>query len=474
MQPVKIDELKNIIALKDVPDEHLEWILSHSEYYEHEDGENIHKTGDLMINMWFLLEGRVDFYMNVNEQLVYFFSFENNEQCGGIGGLLPYSRMKASPGSSYAIGKVRGLKLHKDHFHDLEQLNPELIKRFIGYMTERARFFATTKMQQEKVSALGKLAAGIAHELNNPAAAISRISEELNKRLKLNLKLTEELLNYNISPLLIQHLRELVLNKEKDDKKIKITPLQRIQKEDDINEWLNNKGYNNAEELAETFAEAGYSIEDIEKINSDLGSEAFYNILNWFENLISSELIIRDLAEASGRISLLVGAIKSHVHMDRSGSLQQTNIHSGIENTLLLLGYKIGDKKITIKKRFLDNIPDVEAYPGELNQVWNNILDNAIYAVPEHGKISIETSSSNNNVLVKITDDGPGIPKDILTRIFDPFFTTKKVGEGTGIGLDLVKNVIKHHGGEIKVNSNPGKTEFCIILPVSQNLLNKR
>ena len=159
--------------------------------------------------------------------------------------------------------------------------------------------------------------------------------------------------------------------------------------------------------------------------------------------------------------------------MDRSGEFYCTDIHKDLEDTLILLGYKIRDKNIMVKKNFCEDLPEVEVYIGELNQVWTNIIDNAIYAVSHNGEIKIETECDKKNVTVKITDNGTGIPKEILSRIFDPFFTTKKVGEGTGIGLDIVRNVINRHKGEIKVHSIPGKTEFCINLPVSQKLSNE-
>jgi signal transduction histidine kinase len=154
--------------------------------------------------------------------------------------------------------------------------------------------------------------------------------------------------------------------------------------------------------------------------------------------------------------------------MDRTNELQPTNIHTDIENTLTLLGYKLRDKNISVNKSFCEGLPEVQAYVGELNQVWTNIIDNAIYAVEKNGEIIIETSCDNTNINVKIIDNGAGIPEQILSRIFDPFFTTKKVGEGTGIGLDLVNRIIKRHKGEIKVNSQPGRTEFTICIPRTQ------
>ena len=474
-QSVSIKDLRNNVALQNLPDEHLQWILDRSEYIEYNDGETLMTTGHPIDHMYCFIEGKMNFYMNVNGRLVYYHTVENNQLTGGLTGMLPYSRLKTSPGNAYASGKLRGIKLHKEHFPELEKLNPDFIQHLIGYMTERARVFATTQLQQEKVSALGKLAAGIAHEMNNPAAAISRISEELDKRLKLNFKLTEELLKNNISPELIRYIRKIAeSNENRSSTKTKVTSLQRMQHEDELNDWLNEKGINNSNEIAETFAETGISPDELEKINQNVPNEALQNILIWLENLLSSELIIKDLDNASDRITSLVGAIKSHVRMDRSGDIHRTNIHEDLENSLILLGYKIRDKNIQLKKNFCDDMTEVDAYIGELNQVWTNLIDNAIYAVPQSGEIVIETECDKNNITVKISDNGTGIPKEIISRIFDPFFTTKKVGEGTGIGLDLVKNVINRHKGDIKVYSIPGKTEFIVSIPVSQQSLNKK
>lgn len=154
--------------------------------------------------------------------------------------------------------------------------------------------------------------------------------------------------------------------------------------------------------------------------------------------------------------------------MDQTNDLQPTDIHRDIDNTLTLLGYKLREKNITIKKTYCDDLPLVPAYVGELNQVWTNIIDNAIYAMPKNGELIIETSCDPKNARIKIIDNGGGIPQEIISRIFDPFFTTKKTGEGTGIGLDLVNRVIKHHNGDIKVNSRPGRTEFAICIPVAE------
>jgi signal transduction histidine kinase len=465
MQPLTINDLKKVIALSDLPDEHLKWILDHSEAVEYEDGELLGKTGEPIDWMFIIVEGRVDFYMDVNGRLVFYRYFMNDTESGGMTGLLPYSRLKLSPGNSVASGKVRGLRFNKKYFQELERLNPELIQRLISYMTERAKAFATTQMQHEKVSALGNLAAGIAHELNNPASAINRISYDLANRLFLNIELTEKMLRQKINADHISHLRQKIESKD-DAPKNKLSALQRMKNEDKLMNWLEASGLPTDQVIVSTFIEAGFSGEDLETL-SNVSKEELSQILLWIENLLSSQRIIKDLAEASARISNLVGAIKSHVHMDRTNELLPTDIHKDIENTLTLLGYKLREKNISVKKSFCSDMIEIPVYVGELNQVWTNIIDNAIYAVNTGGEINIETTCDKKNVNVKIIDNGSGIPAEIQSRIFDPFFTTKKVGEGTGIGLDLVNRIIKRHKGEIKVYSKPGRTEFDICLPIS-------
>ena len=243
--------------------------------------------------------------------------------------------------------------------------------------------------------------------------------------------------------------------------------MQRLEKEDAIRDWIQKYCADLRDDVAETFIEAGFSDEDLETLPSKSDPKAFVQVLRWLENLVSSQRLLADLGEASSRISNLVGAIKSHVHMDRTNELQLTNIHKDIDNTLTLLGYKLREKNINVNKIYCNDLKDIPAYVGELNQVWTNIIDNAIYAINENGELTIETICDNKNVKVKIIDNGTGIPKEIMSRIFDPFFTTKKVGQGTGIGLDIVNRIMKRHNGEIKVQSEPGRTEFDICLPLT-------
>ncbi len=301
MHQVSIDELRTIHAFKDLPEEHLQWILDHTEYITYADGEAIMHTGDPATYMFILLEGRVAFYMDVNGRLVYYFTFENDEQTGGVSGLLPYSRMVKSPGTAYASGNLRGLRLHKDHFPELERLNPSLIQRLIGYMTERARNFATMQLQQEKVSALGKLAAGIAHELNNPAAAINRTASELTERIKLNFSLTEKLLNDCVKPEQFDKVHTMFRDfSSRKENNTKVSTLSRMQAEDEINDWLEDHNITDGRRMAETFSETGMKTEHLDSIFKIVGEKGFINILSWLENESSARRAVKDLSSTLG------------------------------------------------------------------------------------------------------------------------------------------------------------------------------
>lgn len=462
-----IEQLRSIIALRDVSEENLQWLLDNAEFLEYKEGTLLTEKDKPIDHLWLIFEGSGKFFLEDNGKLNHYYTFENSEQSGGTGGLLPYSRMKTSPGFTYAEGTVKVFLLHKDHFKELENRDPLLVEKLIGYMTERARSFATLKIQNEKVSALGQIAAGIAHELNNPASAIGRISCELGKLIDKNYELTENLLRTGVKPEVITALKVIASEKE-FDVFAKLSLMEKMDKEDGISDWFSNNGLKEFGNSSLTFAEAGITADDLVNIRNITDENSFQSVIHWFENYITSQKLMTDLGNTSGRISALVEAIKVHVHMDRTNEMQKCDIHKNIEISLTLLNHKINDKNITVERHYSPDLPPVDCYIGELNQVWTNLIDNAIHAMDKKGTLTIETAHDENCLTVKIIDDGHGIPKAITPRIFDPFFTTKKVGEGTGIGLDLVMRIVKQHNGTIKVNSDPGRTEFIVQIPITK------
>src|SRR4051812_19869348 len=243
MQPVNLEDVKKVAVLADLPDDQLQWVLDNAEYHEFDDGTQIKKTGDEADVMFIVIEGKVAFYFDYHGRLVYYFSYSNDISTGGVGGLLPHSRMKTYPGCSFAVGHLRCLTLHKAHFAQLEQLNPDFVQRLIGAMTERAKLVATTQSTHEKVNALGQLAAGMAHELNNPVAAIARTVKELSRRQNQDYELEKQLLQSNITPTHIDTLKQVVDKKATAPvQTIKRTMLQQNEYEEAIEDWLQESG----------------------------------------------------------------------------------------------------------------------------------------------------------------------------------------------------------------------------------------
>ncbi len=262
-----------------------------------------------------------------------------------------------------------------------------------------------------------------------------------------------------------------VLEKLKEKSSLKLkrqTAVEKMEKEDSVTAWLEENKITSRDFLAETFTESMIELHELDSLKKEVSADDLEDVLLWYGHQLSSQQMISDLSNASERISDLVGAIKSHVHMDRTSDMQQTCIPDDIDNTLTLLGHKLREKNIRTDKIYAEKVPKIDAFVSELNQVWMNIIDNAIYAMDKNGILKIEIFPKNNDLKVYITDNGSGIPPEIISRIFEPFFTTKKVGEGTGIGLDLASRIIKRHRGDIKCVSKPGCTRFEICLPVYQ------
>ena len=242
-----------------------------------------------------------------------------------------------------------------------------------------------------------------------------------------------------------------------------------VRKEDEITDWLDNHSIENGYEMADNFVDFNFYLENLESIAKQIPPAYLSPVLNWVNNLLITEKMVEDIQESSKRIADLVNSVKIFTHMDRGTDKQYADIHIGITNTLTMLAHKIKKGNITLVKAFDDTLPPVKALIGELNQVWTNLIDNAIDAMEANSKgtLKIITERDREFVQVSIMDDGPGINEDIKSRIFDPFFTTKEIGKGTGLGLEVVQRIVKQHNGSIKVNSTPGNTAFVVCFPIN-------
>ena len=250
-----------------------------------------------------------------------------------------------------------------------------------------------------------------------------------------------------------------------------LSMMERSSQEDDVTDWLDDNNIENAQEIAENLVDFGFTVTDLDDFKDHIPDAALSPVFGWINNNLITEKIVIDIQEASSRIANLVGAVKNFTHMDQGHGKQYADIHTGIRNTMTMLQHKIKHNNVKVEELFDTTLPQVNAMIGELNQVWTNLIDNALDAMEADGKgvLQIKTGRAKDCVMVSIIDSGPGIPDDIKSRIFDPFFTTKEAGKGTGLGLDVVVRIVKQHGGAIKVTSQPGRTAFIVEFPFNGN-----
>ena len=459
-----ISDLRKFHLLADLPDDVLQWILDHSEYEVFEANQLISEVGQPIEHMFFLFKGEYVFYMEAKGRVVATVSFKAEDKFGEIGGLLPYSRMKAAPGRAYAGQRSEVLLLHKKYFHELEMISPELVERLVDLLKERIRYFTSLDNQRDKMSALGKLSAGLAHELNNPSAAIVRNAKELSSHILELPELLFSIIKSGVSTDVLQSAIDLILKKNETKKYKSLLEKQKV--EDEFNDWMDEKNIGESWMISEAFAEAGLSVEELEKLTSITVDGQLEPTLKFAATIMTMQNLINETCNASEHISRLVTAVKAFSHMDRGSSKQYFNVFPGIQNTLTLLNHKIKKKNIQVKLDPQENIPKINGLEGELNQVWSNLIDNAVDALDKDGEIRIKICSDSNFLYIEFHDNGKGIPADIQKNIFDPFFTTKPIGEGTGLGLDVVKRIVTSHDGDITVKSEPGNTVFIVKLPI--------
>jgi signal transduction histidine kinase len=329
--------------------------------------------------------------------------------------------------------------------------------------------------QREKLLALGQLSAGLTHQLNNPAAATARAVADLRDRVAGMRRKLAMLANGKVTPEALRvmvSIQEEVAEQVAKSKSMELTALEASDREDQIGDWLENHGISSAWDYAPTFVDAGLDTDWLERVSASVdevdASASLQGAIGWLRYTIETELLMTQIVEASKRISALLAGAKQYSQMDRA-PYQTADIHELLHSTLMMFGDKIGkDSTVKLVKEYDKSLPELLCYPGDLNQVWTNIIDNAIQAMDGSGTLTVRTMWENEEMIrVEICDDGPGIAKDVVDKIFNPFFTTKPFGEGTGLGLDLARRIIveKHHG-DLRVKSEPGNTQFVVLLPL--------
>ncbi len=457
------ETLAQVPEFKNVPKEQLEWLADRSEIRTFQDGEKIFKSGDIIDGFNIVLKGQV---------ALYFVQDGNRRDLGvyeklDIMGRLPYSRMKAAGGEGIAVEEVDLLFLHKDHFPEMISNCHDITEALVHNMTDRVRDFTKQQQQNDKMMALGKLSAGLAHELNNPSAAVVRSAQELKKHLSHVPEKFKRVLKIEVSEEIVDRVNGVVLAAIQNYGEHVLSLMQKTELEDELTEWMEQNNIDDAYDIIEVLAEFNLTTADLEKIKSWLRPEDKIAVIGWISQMLTTEKLVRDIEEASKRINKLVTSVKSYTHMDQAPEKERTDIHPGIRNTLTMLNHKLKKNKILVTENFQPDLPKAAIFVSEMNQVWTNLLDNAIDAMEgqAEARLEIKTRKDREFIVVQIIDNGPGIPKAIQDKIFDPFFTTKAIGKGTGLGLEVVRQIVNQHKGKVEVLSEPGRTEFIICFP---------
>jgi signal transduction histidine kinase len=347
------------------------------------------------------------------------------------------------------------------------QRMPKLTERLVTVMLDRVREYTRASEQRDKLAALGKLSAGLAHELNNPAAAVKRTASsirDVRREIRAAYLRIDQINLSREQRIYIAECEEAAIKAIDNPDSEPITSVERGDREQDLEDWMESHGVLEPWKLAPTLAEAGLSTEKLEAIAAKVGLDALNPVLLRINHSFVAARMIGEIEHSATRIFELVQAVKEYTYMDQAPE-QEIDIHSGLESTLTILAYRLRKNSIRVERHFDRTIPPICAFGVELNQVWTNLIANAIEAMADGGTIRLETSQNPMDVVVQVQDDGTGIAADVVPLIFDPFFTTKGVGDGTGLGLDTAMRVIRKHRGAITVKSKPGETIFRVSIP---------
>ena len=461
-EPLK-DALRKIPIFADLSDEQLAWFASNSEDLHLASGEILIRDGDPADSLFVILEGEMRGRRETGVPDAPMFI----AKAGQVTGMLPFSRLTVFHIVSRAFGPTRVARLHKDRFPEMMQRIPELTPRLVSVLADRIREISRVDQQRDKLTALGKLSAGLAHEMNNPASAASRAAEGLRRCTEDLRKANARLDKASLSPeqrAVIAQIEDCLI--ESMASSPTLDSLVQSDREDEMITWLERIGVSQGSRFASGLVEANVDENDLRRLTEKFDRAVLPDVLTRVVSALSAERLTREIEASTGRISELVRAIKEYTYMDQLPE-QEIDIHQGLDSTLTMLKFRL-KKGVTVIRDYDKTVPRLFAHGSELNQVWTNLIDNAIDAMGGKGELRIRTAQELDMVLVEIIDNGPGIPEAVQPHIFDPFFTTKGVGEGTGLGLDTAYRIVRNHHGEITVESRPGKTCFQIRLPLQQ------
>jgi signal transduction histidine kinase len=457
-----VDRLANHRTLGAAPREELEWLAARGTVRRLAVGDTISVKGAPVEGLFVILSGRIATFIDRGSGPQKFAEWRD----GDVTGLLPYSRLVAAPGMSIVQEASEVLVVPREHMPALARECNGLTSILVHRMIDRAREFTSSELHDEKMISLGRLSAGLAHELNNPASAIERSASLLAGRVEDVEQAGRTLGTAGLTDAqfdAIDGVRNACAAAPEQGVR---SPIEHAEREEAITDWLADRGLDTA--AAEALAETAVTTEALDRLAGAVEGPVLSAALRWAAAGCSVRRLAAEIQDAATRIAGLVLAVKGFTHMDQSTAAGPVDLARSLGNTVAVLKSKARGKSVAVSVKVEPDLPRARGFTGELNQIWGNLIDNALDAVPESGRIDVVVGHERDRIVVRIADNGPGIPAEIRDRIFDPFFTTKPAGLGTGLGLDIVRRLVLHNDGAIEVESQPGRTEFRVTLPIDE------
>jgi signal transduction histidine kinase len=443
----------------------LEWLAAHGTMRHLEKDEVLTRAGVAfrVEGLYVLLSGRIAIFVDRGSG-----TNKVMEWLGGdVTGALPYSRMVSPPGDTVAQEPTDALLVPKENFPEMIRECQEVTSILVHKMVDRAREFKSKDLHDEKLVSLGKLSAGLAHELNNPASAIERSAALLDQRLDEAERSARTLGASRLTDVqlaAVDALRSCCMNAKVHGV---LSPIEQAEREDTITDWVVDHQLN--AEIAGPLAETSVTLEALDQFAKAVQGPALDAVLRWAAAGAAVRALASEVQEAAMRISGLVTAVKGFTHMDQATVAEPVDLPVGLSNTIDVLKSKARKKSIAVSVTVDPELPKVRGFIGELNQIWANLIDNALDAVAQGGRVDITVGRERQRVVVHVIDNGTGIAPEIQQHMFEPFFTTKPIGQGTGLGLDIVRRLVIHNDGDINVESRPGRTAFSVSLPLADS-----